>query len=172
MDTSPTGIGWVVNQEGKDGTRFPIRFGAKVLSERQRGYAQVKRELWGIVLAVKVDKDYLIGVENRPPSSFGHNRTMEVCTKSEYKTKPKAQRDETPDISVENPNVGKTMAAHRLQENITIREEYTVEETQRQRPLVLFLATRGGGYTEEATTSLTLSLTLSHTLYKNFLMIQ
>ena len=26
-----------------------------------------------------------------------------------------AQRDETPDISVENPNVGKTTAAHRLQ---------------------------------------------------------
>ena len=45
VDTSPTGIGWVVNQEDEDGIRFPIRFGAKVLSERQRGYAQVKREL-------------------------------------------------------------------------------------------------------------------------------
>ena len=33
VDTSPIGIGWVVNQEGEDGTRFPIRFGAKVLSE-------------------------------------------------------------------------------------------------------------------------------------------
>ena len=55
--------GWVVNQEGEDGNRFPIRFGAKVLSERQRGYAQVKRELWGIVSAVKADKDYLIGTE-------------------------------------------------------------------------------------------------------------
>ena len=28
MDTSPTGIGWVVNQEDEEGTRFPIRFGA------------------------------------------------------------------------------------------------------------------------------------------------
>ena len=45
VDTSPTGIGWVVNQEDEDGMRFPIRFGAKVLSERQRGYAQVKRKL-------------------------------------------------------------------------------------------------------------------------------
>ena len=45
VDTSPTGIGWVISQEDEDGTRFPIRFGAKVLSERQRGYAQVKREL-------------------------------------------------------------------------------------------------------------------------------
>ena len=42
---------------------FPIRFGAKVLSEQQRGYAQVKRELWGIVSAVKTDKDYLIRTE-------------------------------------------------------------------------------------------------------------
>ena len=32
---------------------------------------------------------------------------------------------------------------------------------QRQRPLVLFLTTRGGGYTEKAMTSLSLSLTLS-----------
>ena len=63
VETSPTGIGWVVNQENEDGTRFPIRLGAKVLSERQRGYAQVKRELWGIVSAVKVDKNYLIGIE-------------------------------------------------------------------------------------------------------------
>ena len=30
---SPTGIGWVVPQEDEDGMRFPIRFGAKVLSE-------------------------------------------------------------------------------------------------------------------------------------------
>ena len=53
VDTSPTEIRWVVNQEDEDGMRFQIRFGAKVLSEGQRGYAQVKRELWGIILAVK-----------------------------------------------------------------------------------------------------------------------
>jgi hypothetical protein len=63
VDTSPTGIGWVINQEGEDGERFPIRFGAKVLGERQRGYAQVKRELWGIVSAMKADRDHLIGTE-------------------------------------------------------------------------------------------------------------
>ena len=53
----------MINQEDEDGMRFPILFGAKVLTERQRGYAQVKRELWGIVSAVKADKDYLIGTE-------------------------------------------------------------------------------------------------------------
>ena len=63
VDTSPTGIGWVINQEDENGARFPIRFGARVLSERQRGYAQVKRELWGIVSAVKADKNYLIRTE-------------------------------------------------------------------------------------------------------------
>jgi hypothetical protein len=53
----------VVNQEDENGERFPIRFGAKVLSDRQRGYAQIKCELWGIVSAVKADKDHLIGTE-------------------------------------------------------------------------------------------------------------
>ena len=33
VDTSPTGIGWVVNKEDEDDMRLPIRFGAKVLSE-------------------------------------------------------------------------------------------------------------------------------------------
>jgi hypothetical protein len=63
VDTSPTGIGWVINQEDENGARFPIRFGAKVLSERQRGYTKVKRELWGIVSTVKADRDYLIEME-------------------------------------------------------------------------------------------------------------
>ena len=35
VDTSPTGIGWVINQEGEDSARYAIRFGAKVLSKRQ-----------------------------------------------------------------------------------------------------------------------------------------
>ena len=44
----------------------------------------------------------------------------------------------------------------------TIREEYNVEEnTQRQRALVLFFTTRGGGYKMEATTSLSLSLSVT-----------
>ena len=33
VDTSPTRIGWVINQVDAGGTRFPMRFGAKVLSE-------------------------------------------------------------------------------------------------------------------------------------------
>jgi hypothetical protein len=45
VNTSPTWIGLVIHQEDENGERFPIRFCAKVLSERQQGYAQVKREL-------------------------------------------------------------------------------------------------------------------------------
>ena len=63
VDTSPIGIGCVANQEVENNARFPSRFGAKVLSKRQQGYAQVKRELWGIISMVNVDMDYLIGME-------------------------------------------------------------------------------------------------------------
>ena len=41
--------------------RYVIRFGAKVLSIRQRNYPQIKRELWGVVTALKCEKEYLIG---------------------------------------------------------------------------------------------------------------
>ena len=61
VDMSTTGIGWVNDQEGEDNARYAIKFGANVLSERQQGYAQVKKELWGIVSMVKVDKGYLMG---------------------------------------------------------------------------------------------------------------
>ena len=47
VDTSAIGIGWVINQEGEGNVRYVVRFGAKVLTERQQRYAQVKLELWG-----------------------------------------------------------------------------------------------------------------------------
>ena len=72
---------------------------------------------------------------------------------------------ETQDVTWKTHNDGKNHDSPQAVNNTTIREEYTVEEAQRQRPLVPFLATRGGGYNEEATTSLSLSLTLSHALY-------
>ena len=63
MDTSPTGIGWVIDQEDSEGNRYAVRFGAKVLQVRQRSYAQIKREVWGIISAITADRDYLIGAE-------------------------------------------------------------------------------------------------------------
>ena len=54
-------FGWAIGHE--DGKKYVARFGAKVLSGRQRNYPQIKRELWGVVTAMKNDKEYLIGVE-------------------------------------------------------------------------------------------------------------
>lgn len=61
VDASPIGIGWAIGQDDGEGNRFVVRFGAKVLNSRQRAYAQVKRELWGVVTAMKHEKEYLIG---------------------------------------------------------------------------------------------------------------
>jgi len=61
VDASPIGIGWAIGQDDDDGNRFVVRFGAKVLNSQQRGYAQVKKELWGVVTAMKSEKEYLIG---------------------------------------------------------------------------------------------------------------
>jgi len=61
VDASPIGIGWAIGQNNESGERYVVRFGAKVLNSRQRAYAQVKRELWGVVTAMKNEKGYLIG---------------------------------------------------------------------------------------------------------------
>jgi len=63
VDTSPIAIGWAVGQNDEEGRRFAIRFGARILTERQRAYPQVKRELWGALTALKADRNYLIGAE-------------------------------------------------------------------------------------------------------------
>jgi hypothetical protein len=61
VDTSPIAIEWAVGQDDTDGKRFAIRFGAKILTERQRAYPQVKRELLGALTALKAERNYLIG---------------------------------------------------------------------------------------------------------------
>ncbi|KAL3680995.1 hypothetical protein R1sor_023951 [Riccia sorocarpa] len=63
VDTSPIAIGWAVGQDDENGNRIAVRFGARVLSSRQREYIypQVKSELWGVVTAMKVERTYLMG---------------------------------------------------------------------------------------------------------------
>ncbi|KAL3686249.1 hypothetical protein R1sor_004271 [Riccia sorocarpa] len=63
VDSSPIAIGWAVGQNDVEGNRFAVRLGARLLSSRQRYYPQVKRELWGLVTAMKAEKEYLIGAE-------------------------------------------------------------------------------------------------------------
>ena len=79
---------------------------------------------------------------------------------------------ETQDITWKTHNDGKNHGSPRAAE-YTIREEYNDEEnTQRQQPLVLFFTTRGGGYKMEATTSLSLSMSLCYTLCTTFYFLQ
>ncbi|KAL3691330.1 hypothetical protein R1sor_004981 [Riccia sorocarpa] len=61
VHTSPIAIGWAVGQDDENGNRIAVRFGARVLSNRQREYPQVKRELWGVVTAMKAERNYLMG---------------------------------------------------------------------------------------------------------------
>ena len=61
VDSSPHASGWAVGQDDEEGNRFATRYGAKIFTERQRHYPQVKRELWGAKVALKQEKDYLIG---------------------------------------------------------------------------------------------------------------
>jgi hypothetical protein len=61
IDTSPIAIGWAIGQDDAEGKRFAIRFGARILTDRQRAYPQVKRELLGALTAMKADRNYLIG---------------------------------------------------------------------------------------------------------------
>ena len=61
LDTSPIAIEWAVGQNNEEGNRFAIWFGARILIERQRVYPQVKKELWGALIALKADKNHLIG---------------------------------------------------------------------------------------------------------------
>jgi len=61
VDTSPIAIGWAIGQDDQEGRRFAVRFGARILTTRQRAYPQVKRELWGALTALKAERNYLIG---------------------------------------------------------------------------------------------------------------
>jgi hypothetical protein len=61
VDTSPIAIRWAVGQDDTNGKRFTIRFGARILTERQRAYPQVKKELLGVLTALKAERNYLIG---------------------------------------------------------------------------------------------------------------
>lgn len=56
------GIWWAVGQNGEDRNKFVVRFGVKVLNYHQHGYTQVNKELWVVVIALKNENEYLIGV--------------------------------------------------------------------------------------------------------------
>ncbi len=61
IDASFTKIRWVVGQDDDDENIFVLTFGANILNSCQHACAQVKRELWRVVTAMKNDKEYLVG---------------------------------------------------------------------------------------------------------------
>ncbi|KAL2623218.1 hypothetical protein R1flu_003423 [Riccia fluitans] len=63
IDTNPKVVGWAIGQDDEAGVRFAARFGAKILSNKQRDYSQVKRELWGARAALRMDRNLLIGAQ-------------------------------------------------------------------------------------------------------------
>ena len=54
VDTSSIAIGWAIGQDDLDGKRFAIRFGARILTKKQK-------ELLGALTILKVERNYLIG---------------------------------------------------------------------------------------------------------------
>ena len=62
VDTSPYAAGWALSQLHPDG-RHPARFGARTLNSHQIHYSQVKRELFGLVQALKAERHYLFGAD-------------------------------------------------------------------------------------------------------------
>ncbi|TPX55757.1 hypothetical protein SpCBS45565_g08492 [Spizellomyces sp. 'palustris'] len=63
VDASPVACGWAIGQDNSNGQRTAARFGAKVFNKMQRDYAQIKRELYGLYVALWLDRHYLIGTE-------------------------------------------------------------------------------------------------------------
>ena len=45
VDSSPYASRWAVGQDDENGSRCAARFGARIFTERQRRYPQIKREL-------------------------------------------------------------------------------------------------------------------------------
>ncbi|MCO5614343.1 hypothetical protein L7F22_068622 [Adiantum nelumboides] len=61
QETNPINSQNILHEELEDLEEPRARMENDVLSTRQRDYPQVKRELWGVVTALKCDKEYFIG---------------------------------------------------------------------------------------------------------------
>ena len=50
VDTSVIAVGFILSQEGKDGKRYPNRFGSISLTSVESRYSQAKLELYGLCI--------------------------------------------------------------------------------------------------------------------------
>ena len=100
------------------------------------------------------------------PTECGSLRlaTTKLTTRiTENRKYTRTPRENAQDVSVENPNVGKTTAVHRLQ-TITMMKYTTMMKLRGNDLELTTFATGGGNTMEEATTSLSHSLSLTRLL--------
>lgn len=62
VDSSYIGFGYVLSQIGKDGKRYPNRFGSGTWNLRESHYSQSKVELFGLYRSLRAVRIYIFGV--------------------------------------------------------------------------------------------------------------
>jgi len=63
VDSCANGVGYILLQIGKDGKRYPSRFGSITFNDRECRYSQAKLELYGLFRALKHTQLYTIGAK-------------------------------------------------------------------------------------------------------------
>lgn len=62
-DSSSYGLGAVILQENKDGSREVVCYASRTLNNSERNYAQIEKECLGLSWAVNKFRDYRVGIE-------------------------------------------------------------------------------------------------------------
>lgn len=62
VDSSNLATGFVLSQLGKDGKRYPARFGSIYWNDRESRYSQAKLELYGLFRALRAYRTWLVGL--------------------------------------------------------------------------------------------------------------
>ena len=63
VDSCANRVGYILLQIGKDGKRYPSRFGSITFNDRECRYSQAKLELYGLLRALKHTQLYTIGAK-------------------------------------------------------------------------------------------------------------
>jgi hypothetical protein len=64
VNTSNIAVGYILLQVGKDGKRYPSRFGSISLTEVESHYSQAKLELYGLFHALRAVRVHIFGITN------------------------------------------------------------------------------------------------------------
>ena len=64
VDSSNIAVGWILFQEDENGKHHPVRYGSRTWKEHESCYSQSKLELFGLMIALKAVRPYVIGIKN------------------------------------------------------------------------------------------------------------